>query len=264
MLPIAPLTVADTFPKADLETRLAFGDLPGIIQLPAEDRPRVLRSYTAVHLEEEIRREALVRDWGGFVNFLKLAARESGGILNYASLSREIGLSIPTVKSHYQLLEDMFVGFHLPAFSRSPRKNLLSTPRFYLFDLGVRHAASGTRPGPDVVLTDPGRFLEHWVIGELWKRLQYLGEGSLHYLRTKDGAEIDAIVEQAGALIPIEVKWTARPGKGDATELERFIGETRGARHGYVVCRCPRHRHPLARAVVTHRAPPGGTSPPCA
>jgi predicted AAA+ superfamily ATPase len=193
-----------------------------------------------VHLEEEIRREALVRDWGAFVNFLRLAARESGGILNYAALSREVGLTIPTIKSHYQLLEDMFVGFHVPAFSRSPRKNLLSTPRYYIFDLGVRHAASGVMPGADVVLTDPCRFLEHWVVCELRKRIQYLGEGSLHYFRTKDGAEIDAIVELGGEVIPIEVKWTARPGKGDAAALERFLAETRGARRGYVVCRCPR------------------------
>jgi predicted AAA+ superfamily ATPase len=230
----------EAFPAVDLETRMAFGDLPGIALLSAHEKPRILQSYATAYLEEEIRREAFVRDWGAFVNFLKLAARESGGILNFAALSRETGLSIPTVKSHYQLLEDMFVGFHVTAFSRSPRKNLLSTPRFYIFDLGVRHAASGAKPGPDVVAADPGRFFEHWVVCELWKRLQYLGEGSLHYLRTKDGAEIDAIVDLGGDVLPIEVKWTARPSKSDATQLERFIGETRGAHKGYVVCRCLR------------------------
>jgi predicted AAA+ superfamily ATPase len=234
------MPVDDIFPSADLQSRLSYGDLPGIVQMAAAERPRVLQAYAMVHLEEEIRREALVRDWGAFVNFLRLAARGSGGILNYAALSREVGLAIPTIKSHYQLLEDMFVGFHVPAFSRSPRKNLLSTPRYYIFDLGVRHAASGVMPGADVVLTDPGRFLEHWVVCELRKRIQYLGEGSLHYFRTKDGAEIDAIVELGGEVIPIEVKWTARPGKGDAAALERFLAKTRGARRGYVVCRCPR------------------------
>ena len=240
VVPMAPMAGNEVFPSADLETRLAYGDLPGIVQMAAAERPRVLQSYAMVHLEEEIRREALVKDWGAFVNFLRLAARESGGILNYAALSRDVGLTIPTIKSHYQLLEDMFVGFHVPAFSRSPRKNLLSTPRFYLFDLGVRHAASGAMPGADVVLADPGRFLEHWVVCELWRRLQYMGEGSLHYFRTKDGAAIDAIIELGGEVIPVEVKWTARPGTGDATALERFIGETRAARRGFVVCRCPR------------------------
>ena len=240
VLPIRGLEAAERFPDADVVERLAYPDLPGIVLLAREDRSDVLLSFVAVHLEEEIRREALVKDWGTFVNFARLAARESGGILNYAAISREVGLAIPTVKSHYQLLEDMFVGFHVPAYSGSPRKSLLSTPRFYLFDLGIRHAASGVRPGPDIVLTDPGRFLEHWVIVELWKRLQYLGGGALYHFRTKDGAEIDAILETKAGLIPIEVKWTARPSKGDAAELERFIAETPRARGGYVVCRCPR------------------------
>ena len=43
------------------------------------------------------------------------------------------------------LLEDIFVGFHVPAFTRNLRKNLLSTPRFHLFDPGIRHASSGMR-----------------------------------------------------------------------------------------------------------------------
>jgi len=76
-----------------------------------------------------------------------------------------------TGKSHYQLLEDMFLGFRLPAHSGSPRKNLLSTDRFLFFDLGIRHAAAGLRPNADVVLANPGHELvvanyvvhfDHW------------------------------------------------------------------------------------------------------
>ena len=54
------------------------------------------------------------------------------------------------------------------------------------------------------------------------------GGGSLHYLMTKDGAEIDAIVDLGGDVIPTEVKWTARPSRSDAIHLDWKIGETRG------------------------------------
>ncbi len=77
-----------------------------------DDKSHVLKSIAEIHLEEEIGREVLVKDWGTFVNFLRLAARESGNATNFASISRETGISEPTVKSHYQLLEDMFIGFH--------------------------------------------------------------------------------------------------------------------------------------------------------
>ncbi len=229
------------FPAWDLEERLAYGALPGIVASEVRDRADLLRAFSVIHLEEEIRREALVRDWGAFVRFLQLAARESGQILNYAALAQETGISQPTVKSHYQLLEDMFVGFRVPAYARSPRKNLLSTPRFLLFDLGVRHTAAGLTPSEDLVNANPGPLLEQWVGIELWVRLQYLGDGALYYQRTRDGAEIDYIVEQGGALTPIEVKWTERPSVSDARHLLTFLKEhPRQARRGYVICRCAR------------------------
>lgn len=76
---------------------------------------------------------------------------------------------------------------------------------------------------------------------ELWKRLQYLGEGNLYHLRTKDGAEVDFILEREGALTPIEVKWSERPTVQDARHVLGFLHEhPKQAKHGYIVCRCPR------------------------
>lgn len=229
------------FPGADLETRLAFGELPGISVAPERDRRSLLQTFAIAHLEEEIRREAMVKDWAAFLRFLHLAARESGQIVNYAAIAREAGISQPTVKSHYQLLEDMFVGFHLPAWSGSPRKGALSTPRFFLFDVGVRHAAAGLDASRATVRSNPGPLFEQWVGIELWKRLQYLGTGSLYYFRTKDGAEVDYVIEHRGRVTPVEVKWTERPARSDIRHLLTFLDELgpRG-RQGLLVCRCPR------------------------
>ena len=47
----------------------------------------LLRSFAFVHLEEEVRREAMVKDWGAFVRFMHLAAAESGQIVNFAATS---------------------------------------------------------------------------------------------------------------------------------------------------------------------------------
>lgn len=236
-----PALPARPFPPASLLARLAFGELPGIVTAAAEDRVDLLRSYCLVHLEEEIRREAMVKDWGAFVRFLRLAAMESGQVVNYAPIARAVGLSQPTVKAHYQLLEDMFVGFQVPAYTKSPRKNLLSTPKFLFFDLGVRHAAADLRPCEDLVQANPGPLFEQWVGIELWKRLRYLGDGRLHYLRSRDGAEIDFIVERGGTLLPIEAKWTESPSLTDARHLLTFMAEhPRAARQALIVCRCPR------------------------
>ncbi len=227
------------FPAADLEERLVWGELPGIATAHPSHRNDLLSAYAVVHLEEEMRREAMVRDWPSFVRFLRLAAIESGQILNYSSISRDAGISIPTVKSHFQLLEDMFLGFRVPAFSGRSRRTLLSTDRFFFMDLGIRHAAAGLDASPAAVAMNPGPIFEQWVGIEIWKRTQYQADSKLSYLRTKDGAEVDFIVEVAGTLVPIEVKWTERPSLADARHLRAFMAEhPRTAQHGFIVCRC--------------------------
>jgi len=230
------------FPSDSLENRLAFGDLPGVVTAEQTDRADLLKGYVFSHLQEEIRREGLVRDWGAFIRFLELAATESGRLVNYAAISQESGIPNPTIKSHYQLLEDMFIGFAVPAFSKSSRKIILSTPKFIFFDLGIRHASAGLTPSLDVVRGAPGNIFEQWVGIELWKRLQYLGSGRLFHQRTKDGAEIDYIIEKSDRLIPLEVKWTDRPSLKDARHLLTFLKENDNAPEGFIVCRVP---HPV-------------------
>ena len=232
------------FAATTLVDRLAWGELPGVARAAKQDRARLLEAYALVYLEEELRRETLIKSWPAFARFLKLAAIESGQTTNFAHLSNEAGVSVPTVASHYQLLEDMFLGFRVHAFSGSKRKHVLSTPRFFFFDLGVRHAAAGLNPGRDTVLANPGPIFEQWVGLELWKRLRYRGRGELTYWRTKAGAEVDFVIDAGKVVIPIEVKWTENPSLADARHLRAFMADAgRKAPAGYVVCRCERPRH---------------------
>ncbi len=232
---------ASKFPFRTLENRLVFGDLPGIaLQHDDADKADLLFTYVASYLEEEIRREAIIRQWDSFVRFLKFAAVDSGSIVNFSSLSREAGVSLPTIKSYYQILEDMFVGFTVPAFSGSPHKSALTTPRFFFFDNGVRNAAADIPLVESSINTDPGHFFEHWVAGQLRRALSYTRSGTLLYYRTSDGAEVDFIVQTNRELIPIEVKWTDHPRQNDTRHLKTFIAEqSNRCTHGYLVSRCP-------------------------
>lgn len=238
-MPVRGVAGKPRFPAVDLFERLTFGELPGVAIAARAHRADLLRTYTQVYLEEELRREALVKNWPAFARFLRLAAAESGTMINYAGISREAGVSLPTVKTYYQLLEDMFVGFRVTALSGSPRKSLLSTERFCFFDIGVRNAAAELPLETAAVRANPGPIFEQWVGIELWKRLQYLGDGTLHYLRSKAGAEVDFIVARRNRLVPIEVKWTEHPTRADARHLLAFLDEHPArAPHGWIICRC--------------------------
>jgi predicted AAA+ superfamily ATPase len=89
-LPFSPVKSTPEFPlfpATDLIERMTFGELPGVATAPPERRADVLKAYCLVYLEEELRRESLIKDWAAFSRFLALAASESGQVINYAKIS---------------------------------------------------------------------------------------------------------------------------------------------------------------------------------
>ncbi len=234
----------ETFPDRDLSSRLLFGNLPGVVCETTHTAAATLDAYVENYLEEEIRREGLVRNLGAFHVFLRLAACESGQMVNLARLSQESGVPASTLKLYYQVLVDTFVGYWLNSYGGSGRKRLLATPRFYFFDLGVRNAAARFAIGGDLPPDIGGRLLEHWAGLELLHRAAYAGRGhEVTFWRTVSGAEVDFIWTTPTEDVPIEVKWTENPGVGDARHMEIFLDlHTRRARRAFLVCRVERPR----------------------
>jgi predicted AAA+ superfamily ATPase len=228
------------FPAPILDDLLLFGGLPGVTLENEQTRVRTLESYVDLYLEEEIRRESLVRNVGAFQQFLELAATESGRIINLTNISRECGVPVATLRTYYQVLEDTFVGYRIPAFGAAGRKRVLTTPRFLFYDNGVRNAAARYRFSTDLLKTQMGLLFENWVGQELMHRCLYAGRAyRLSFWRTAHGAEVDYVLETPDETLPIEVKATESPTLGDASHLKLFL-ETypQKARRGFIVCRC--------------------------
>jgi len=229
------------FPPPVLEEMLLYGSLPGVIQETRNSRKATLEAYSEIYIEEEIRREALVRQIGPFARFLELAALESGNIMNLTGLSQQSGIAVATLRTFYQVLVDTFVGYWLMPFSTRSRKRLLTTPKFYFFDTGVRNTLARIPLMKDVLRLQAGTLFEQWAATELWHRCNYLGrEYRLSFWRTVSGSEVDLILETPDEVIPIEIKWTTSPQVSDVRALEAFLKDyPKIAHRGFIVCRIP-------------------------
>ena len=255
-LPMSPMSSAPRFPRRSLEEYLVWGNLPGLYHEDPDSWGATLEAYSELYIEHEIRREALVQDIGAFMRFLSLAAAESGRLVNYSKLASAVGISVNTVRNYYQVLEDTHVGFRVPAYGRS-RKKILAAPRFVMFDLGVRNCLARLPLNPSVLRLDAGSLFEQFVLVELFYRCLSLGrEFRLSTWRTHTGAEVDAVVETPEEVLPVEVKWTDAPQKGDIRHLETFLDlHADEARRGLLVCRCdvPRKLSPRVVALPWDR-----------
>jgi predicted AAA+ superfamily ATPase len=219
------------------EDSLIFGSLPGIVSLPEKDRADFLQAYAGIYLEEEIRAEALSRKIGAFSRFLELAAAESGSSPNFTKLSNESGVSQPSIKEFYQILDDTLVAEKVEPYLKNARKRILSTPRYYFFDLGVRNALARIPLTRGSINAQRGRLFEHAVILEIIRRLRILNKKyRVCYWRTSGGAEVDCVVDLGRTAIPIEIKASARPALSELKGLKIFLDDHKAvARHGYVI-----------------------------
>jgi len=224
-------------PKYSFKESLIYGSLPGIVGLPGGDKADFLRAYSEMYLEEEIRAEALSRKIGAFSRFLELAAIESGTSPNLLKLSNESGVSQPAVKEFYRILEDTLVIERIDPFLKNARKRILSSSRYYFFDLGVRNVLSRFPLTADLINTQKGTLFEHAVMLEIIRRTKILNRGyKVNYWRTSAGAEVDCIIDLGKEVIPVEIKSSAYVAQSELKGLKNFLNEySKLAKHGYVV-----------------------------
>jgi predicted AAA+ superfamily ATPase len=206
-----PLTHCELNQDFDLINSLAWGTLPFVVNASDDQEKRAfLESYTTSYLKEEILHEQLIRNVVPFRKFLPIAAQSSGTILNYNSIAKDLGVDWATVRNYFEILEDTLIGFQLPAYSRSLRKQQLASPKFYLFDLGVKRSLEKNLSLRPTTGQQIGPLFEHFIVCEMRRLNDYMKRDyTFSYLATQGGLEIDLIVQRPGEKTAfIEIKST--------------------------------------------------------
>lgn len=156
-----------------------------------------LQAYISVYLKEEIAAEALVRRLGSFTRFLEIAALTNGEMVNYTNIAQECGIDAKTVKEYFSILEETLIGYMVPAFTRTVKRRLNQSPRFYFFDVSLPNYLlhrQNLQPGS----ADFGHAFEHLMIQEITAYLGYNNiENALTYWHTYTGYEVDAVLGNA-------------------------------------------------------------------
>ena len=227
-----PFTHTELGENFNLDDALFRGTLPPIINESVKNTFRTLRTYSQTYLKEEILNEALVRNIGAFSRFLDIAADQSGGIVNYSTISRETGVSSKTIKGYYQILEDTLIAIKLEPYLKSARKRLIMHPKYYLFDTGIINAINGRiSMSPVKGSTIYGMLFEHFVILETYRLIHYTEKAyKMFHWRSAHGAEVDLVIESADSLWAIEIKSSPVIKPGNLKGLKSFVEEHPDAR----------------------------------
>ncbi len=196
-----PLVSAE-IPDFDLLKACNNGMLPR--HYLVDDASKRLQAYVGDYLQQEIKAEALTRNLNTFSRFMEVAALSNGEIINYNNIASECGVSAPTVKEYFSILEETLLGYTIPAYTKNVKRRVISSPKFYYFDVGIANhllKRNSLIPGSP----EFGHALEHFIIMEIIAYLSYSdSEHALSYWRTTSGYEVDAVIGKAHTAIEIK------------------------------------------------------------
>lgn len=180
---------------------IIYGGYPKIVLEPdIIKKQQHLLQLIDTYVRKDIRDLADITDISKFNKILKVLAFQSGQLLNVASLSRETGISQPTLHKYLSILEETFIIKMITPFSHSPSVEISKNPKIFFLDSGLQ-SLLWLGQFQNII---QGNIFETNIFSELVKKY---GREAIHFWRTKIHQEIDFIIEyEMGKILPIEVK----------------------------------------------------------
>jgi uncharacterized protein len=228
-----PLVSAE-IPDFDLLRALNHGFLPK--HYLSENPKKLISAYIGSYLQDEIVAEAKIRNVDVFAKFLNAAAFSNAEIVNYTNIASECGVSSPTIKEYFQILEDTLIGKFIPVFQKKPKRRVIKASKFYFFDVGIVNyllKRSKVEFGTETF----GNAFESFIFQELIAHRHYSGsEYDISYWRTASQLEVDFIL--GNHEVAIEVKSSKNINSSHLRGLKAFMEEYT-VKKAIVVCNEP-------------------------
>jgi hypothetical protein len=204
------------------------GGFPRAVAVPGDQRSRLLNDYIEVFASRDIRDVIGIESSERFESFLRLTGARTGQVLNISGLSVELGAPITTIRRWIHALERSYLIELLPPYSRNASQRVIKAPKLIMVDSALALAAARES-------APTGFHLETLVAcdANVWK--DNAPRRGLYHWRLGSGQEVDLVLEQDGAVLPVEVKASGSVGSGDGRHLRKFLDVHANAKRGVLL-----------------------------
>lgn len=192
--------------KRNLAQRLTYGAYPEIVTHPDQARDR-LRELTSSYLYQDVLNRDLIKKSEKLDTLLQALAFQVGSQVSFNELARLCGLDNKTIEKYVDIMEQAFIIFRLPSFSRNLRHELKFSRKIYFYDNGIRNSLIGNFTPPEA-RSDVGQLWENYLVSERRKyNLNARTFAREYFWRTTQQQEIDYVEDRDGQLSAYEFKW---------------------------------------------------------
>ncbi len=207
LLTLLPFEYSE-LPKGQKIKSVALGCYPEMVEKKYVRSANWFSSYLDTYLTRDIRAISNIGDIRDFRRCISLLAARAGQILNMSDLSRDIGVTVATIKKWISVLEASYIIFLLPPYYKNLGKRIIKSPKVYFYDMGLVSYLLGIE-NLSMLEQHPhyGNLFENYVIAEIAKKEIHRNTHSeLFYYRTNHGVEIDLLIDRRSSVEYVEVK----------------------------------------------------------
>lgn len=200
-----PVEIIDKRIPILMHSYLLTGGLPRVsLASKSDDRIDLLQDIYQTYLLKDVRSYIRNEEYVGFYKLLKLLALQNGNLININSLSKESSLSYKKTEDFLYILEQMYIIKLLSPFVSNKRKEITRMKKVYFTDIGLRNIIINDFRELDY-RQDNGAIFENFVYLEIAKEI--CKPENIFFYRSKDGLEIDFLIETFKERIPFEAKF---------------------------------------------------------
>ncbi len=185
-----------------------------------------MENYFQTYVERDIRKLFPKLNMVNYRKLIMMLSSLTGTIVNRSELGRSLDTSEVTVKEYLDIAEGSFIWRNVLSYEKSVSKSIVKMPKGIFRDPGLLHYLARIDT-MDKLQASPfvGADFESFVMEELIKGLQALNVTGWNYsyYRTRNGAEVDLILEGPFGILPVEIKYGLRTDKKKLISLEKFI-----------------------------------------
>jgi len=191
--------------KHQLNNSLIFGGMPRVVlENDIEEKIQILEDIYKTYLLRDVKSYVRNQDSVGFNKLLQILALQISNLININDLSKNTGLTYNKCEDYLYLLEQMYIIKLVSPFESNKKKAIKKMKKVYFLDLGLRNKIINNFN--DIhVRNDNGAIFENFVFLEIIKSIKPYSV--INFYRTRDGAEVDFIVNDMFKLISLEVKF---------------------------------------------------------
>lgn len=185
-----------------------------------------MENYYQTYINRDIRRLFPRLDSIRYRRFIRMLASLSGTIINKAQLGRSVDASEVTIRDYIEIADKTYIWRTIPSFETSKSKSALKMPKGILRDSGLTHYLAGIE-SREALLRSPqvGQNFEAFVSEEIIKGIQATRatRWDYYYFRTKNGAEVDLVLDGSFGTLPVEIKLGQQTTVKQLTALRQFV-----------------------------------------